>query len=165
MSTLWFFLHQNNGIMAILLYATLLSSVWAKPPEEKLIINKLWSDRERFHCMSNDGLRPVWIITTRTFGYLILQIQDKLSIVQSSHGELLETYKRRLEEFEHNLDAQTFHRDAEQAEAWIAFRESFLGNEDDDLGVRLQWTPSNLDPWNEATSVFRALQNVPKYAS
>ena len=55
--------------------------------------------------------------------------------MQSSHHELLETYERRLEEFEHNLDAQTFHRDAEQAEAWIAFRESFLGNEEDDLGV------------------------------
>lgn len=58
-----------------------------------------------------------------------------MSIVQKSHRELLETYERRLEEFEHNLDSQTFHRDAEQAEAWIAFREGLLGNDEDDLGV------------------------------
>ena len=63
------------------------------------------------------------------------QIRDKLVIVESSHRELLTTYERRLEEFEHNLDAQIFHRDAEQAEAWISFREGFLGNEEDDLGV------------------------------
>lgn len=54
-----------------------------------------------------------------------------------SHSELLDTYQRRLEDFEHNLDAQVFHRDAEQAEAWISFREVFLGNEDDELGVSL----------------------------
>ena len=29
-----------------------------------------------------------------------------------------------------------FHRDAEQAESWIALREAMLGNEDEDLGVR-----------------------------
>ena len=28
-----------------------------------------------------------------------------------------------------------FHRDAEQAESWIALREAMLGNEDEDLGV------------------------------
>ena len=56
-------------------------------------------------------------------------------LIESSHKELLATYLRRKEEFEHNLDVQIFHRDAEQAEAWISFREGFLGNEDDDLGV------------------------------
>ena len=64
-----------------------------------------------------------------------LQIKDKQSIIKSSHKELLDTYQRRLEEFEHNLDSQMFHRDAEQAEAWISGREAFLGNEDDELGV------------------------------
>ena len=68
--------------------------------------------------------------------FTLVQIRDKLSIIDTSHKELVETYHRRLEEFEHNLDAQIFHRDAEQAEAWISFREAFLGNEDDDLGVR-----------------------------
>ncbi len=29
----------------------------------------------------------------------------------------------------------------------------------------LQWTPSNLDPWNEATPVLRPLQNVPRDAN
>ena len=28
-----------------------------------------------------------------------------------------------------------FHRDAEQAESWIALREAMLGNEEEDLGV------------------------------
>ena len=57
--------------------------------------------------------------------------------MESSHEELLDVYQERLEEFEHNLDVQIFHQDAEQAEAWIAFRESFLGAEDEELGVRL----------------------------
>lgn len=73
----------------------------------------------------------IWIV------FFVAQIKDKLSIIDSSHSELLDTYQRRLEEFEHNLDAQVFHRDAEQAEAWISFREAFLGNEDDELGVRI----------------------------
>ena len=63
------------------------------------------------------------------------QIYDKLAMIDSSHEELLHIYEQRLEEFEHNLDIQVFHRDAEQAEAWISFREGFLGNEDDELGV------------------------------
>lgn len=66
---------------------------------------------------------------------LKLQIGDKLKAVEAQHDELLETWKRRQEEFEHNLDVQVFHRDAEQAESWIALREAMLGNEDEDLGV------------------------------
>ena len=65
----------------------------------------------------------------------IFQIGDKLKAVQSQHDELLETWERRQEEFDHNLDVQMFHRDAEQAESWIALREAMLGNEDEDLGV------------------------------
>lgn len=38
-------------------------------------------------------------------------------------------------ELEHNLDSQMFKRDAEQAEIWIAMRESLLGS--DDIGVSL----------------------------
>ena len=63
------------------------------------------------------------------------QIGDKLSTIESQHAELLETWTRRQEEFDHNLDVQMFHRDAEQAESWIALREAMLGNEDEDLGV------------------------------
>ena len=63
------------------------------------------------------------------------QIGDKLSSIKGQHAELLETWKRRQEEFDHNLDVQMFHRDAEQAESWIALREAMLGNEDEDLGV------------------------------
>ena len=55
--------------------------------------------------------------------------------IEASHNELRETLKRRREEFEHNLDVQMFHRDAEQAEAWIALRETLLGHEDEELGV------------------------------
>lgn len=64
-----------------------------------------------------------------------VQIRDKLSIIQSGHRDLLNLYQQRLEEFEHNLDAQVFDRDAEQAEAWISNREAFLGSEEDELGV------------------------------
>lgn len=62
------------------------------------------------------------------------QIQDKASHLEASHHELKEIWEQRKEEFEQNLDIQMFRRDAEQAEAWIALREAFLGNED--LGVR-----------------------------
>ena len=57
-----------------------------------------------------------------------------MSHLEASHHELKEIWEQRKEEFEQNLDIQIFRRDAEQAEAWIAFREAFLGNED--LGVR-----------------------------
>lgn len=66
---------------------------------------------------------------------LLLQIRDKLSAIEAQHAELLETWERRREEFDHNLDVQTFHRDAEQAESWIALREAMLGNEEEDMGV------------------------------
>ena len=63
-----------------------------------------------------------------------IQIQDKMSHLEASHHELREIWEQRKEEFEQNLDIQMFRRDAEQAEAWISFREAFLGNAD--LGVR-----------------------------
>ena len=56
-----------------------------------------------------------------------------MSRLESSHHELLEIRERRQEEFEENLDMQVFHRDAEQAEAWIFTREALLGTED--IGV------------------------------
>ncbi len=34
-----------------------------------------------------------------------------------------------------------------------------------ETGFVPQWTPTNLDPWNEATPVLRLLQNIPKYDS
>ena len=57
-----------------------------------------------------------------------------MSVLEASHRALLDNWQRKEEEFDHNLDVQTFHRDAEQAEAWISLREAFLGSEDD-IGV------------------------------
>lgn len=52
-----------------------------------------------------------------------------------AHSELLELWEAKQEEYQHHYDTQVFYRDAEQAESWIAFREGFLGNDDDELGV------------------------------
>ena len=65
--------------------------------------------------------------------------------MESSHEELLTLYQERLDEFEHNLDVQVFHQDAEQAEVWITFREVFLGTDDDELGVSLINIICNVD--------------------
>ena len=58
-------------------------------------------------------------------------------MVEFSHKELLDLYQQSLMEIENNLDTLVFHRDAEQAEAWITFKEAFLGSDDDELGVSL----------------------------
>lgn len=42
-----------------------------------------------------------------------------------------------------------FHRDAEQAESWIALREAMLGNEDEDLGV-INFNMSNTNNYHIA---------------
>lgn len=54
--------------------------------------------------------------------------------LSSSHKELKEGWEEQRVELEQNLDSQMFKRDAEQAELWIAMRESLLGS--DEIGVR-----------------------------
>lgn len=66
---------------------------------------------------------------------LSLQIKEKMRGLSSSHKELKDDWEEQRVELEHNLDSQMFKRDAEQAEIWIAMRESLLGS--DDIGVSL----------------------------
>lgn len=63
------------------------------------------------------------------------QIKEKMHGLSSSHKELKDGWEEQRVELEHNLDSQMFKRDAEQAEIWIAMRESLLGS--DDIGVSL----------------------------
>lgn len=53
-----------------------------------------------------------------------------MAILDHEHNELVELWEMRQGEYEENLDLQLYHRDAEQAEAWIASREANLLNED-----------------------------------
>ncbi len=55
--------------------------------------------------------------------------------IASAHSELLELWETKQDEYQHHYDTQVFYRDAEQAESWIAFREGFLGNEEEEFGV------------------------------
>ena len=86
----------------------------------KLELTNFWSEMPLFNIIAY---------------FVLLQIRDKLSAIEAQHSELLETWERRQEEFDHNLDVQMFHRDAEQAESWIIMREAMLGNEEEDVGV------------------------------
>ena len=61
------------------------------------------------------------------------QIKEKMCGLSSGHRELKDGWEEQRVELEHNLDSQMFKRDAEQAEIWIAMRESLLGS--DDIGV------------------------------
>ena len=56
-----------------------------------------------------------------------------MSVLSASHKELKEGWEEQRVELEQNLDSQMFKRDAEQAEMWIAMRESLLGS--DEIGV------------------------------
>ncbi len=64
-----------------------------------------------------------------------------MSSIDSAHSELLELWETKQDEYQHHHDTQVFYRDAEQAESWITFREGFLGNDDEELGVSIVLKP------------------------
>ncbi|XP_023313664.1 spectrin beta chain, non-erythrocytic 1 isoform X1 [Trichogramma pretiosum] len=61
--------------------------------------------------------------------FLGKEIQEKLSILRQRSGVLEETWQKRKIIYEQNLDTQTFKRDAEVLENWLASREPMLRDE------------------------------------
>jgi spectrin beta len=61
--------------------------------------------------------------------FLAKEIQDKVSVLRQRSQILEETWQRRKLIYEQNLDTQTFKRDAETLENWIASREPMLRDE------------------------------------
>lgn len=53
-----------------------------------------------------------------------------MAVLEHEHNDLLQLWESRQEEYEENLDSQKYHRDAEQAEMWIAAQEKHLQSED-----------------------------------
>ncbi|CAI8040975.1 Spectrin alpha chain, non-erythrocytic 1 [Geodia barretti] len=62
--------------------------------------------------------------------YASKEIKEKMRVLSASHKELKEGWEEQRVELEQNLDSQMFKRDAEQAEMWIAMRESLLGSDE-----------------------------------
>ncbi|KAJ8678764.1 hypothetical protein QAD02_014551 [Eretmocerus hayati] len=64
--------------------------------------------------------------------FLAKEVQEKVSILKQRHRTLEETWHQRKLIYEQNFDTQTFKRDAETLENWLASREPMLM--DDQLG-------------------------------
>lgn len=62
--------------------------------------------------------------------YASPEIQDKLEKVSDSREDLEKAWVARRMKLDQCLELQLFYRDCEQAENWMASRESFLSSDD-----------------------------------
>lgn len=62
--------------------------------------------------------------------YASPEIQEKLEKVAEARAELEKAWIARRHKLDQNLELQLFYRDCEQAENWMASRESFLSSDD-----------------------------------